>query len=179
MLKSTVIFCLRSFQPANERERLIQGRIVLFAEENPRPWSRKELGGHLTASAWVTNADASRALLLHHAKLGRWLQPGGHIEESDPDLTAAALREAREETGLTSLHLVKEAPFDLDIHPIPIRGEEPEHFHYDCRFLMTADEQEPLAGGLSDLKWIDIEDIEGGPFDEGIKRMARKSKNPG
>jgi 8-oxo-dGTP pyrophosphatase MutT (NUDIX family) len=50
----------------------------------------------------------SRVLLIHHRKLDKWLPLGGHIErEEDPE--QAALREAREESGL-DVELVGERP---------------------------------------------------------------------
>ena len=60
---------------------------------------RRRLDGHFTASAWLVSADGRRALLTHHRKLDRWLQPGGHAD-GDRDLARAALREAEEEIGL-------------------------------------------------------------------------------
>ena len=39
--------------------------------------------GHVTASAVIARPDASEFLLVHHRKLARWLQPGGHTESSD------------------------------------------------------------------------------------------------
>ncbi|MCA9772977.1 MAG: NUDIX domain-containing protein, partial [Myxococcales bacterium] len=81
--------------------------------------------GHVTGSAWVTTPDRRRALLVHHRKLGRWLQPGGHAD-GESLIEQVALREAREETGLADLRLhVAQgglAPLDVDVHPIPARG---------------------------------------------------------
>src|SRR5690606_11645427 len=54
---------------------------------------RERLEGHFTASSWLVSADGRRALLTHHRKLDRWLQPGGHAD-GDPDLARVALTEA-------------------------------------------------------------------------------------
>ncbi len=81
-----------------------------------------------------------------HAKLGRLLQPGGHVEPTDVSLEAAALREAIEETALElELHPTAPRPFDLDIHQIPERPGEPAHFHLDVRYLFIG-RGEPCAG---------------------------------
>jgi 8-oxo-dGTP pyrophosphatase MutT (NUDIX family) len=86
----------------------------------------------------VALLDASRFLLLRHRKLGRWLQPGGHLESGDESVFAAALREAREETGIESFEFpIGEAILDVDVHPIPAHGPDPPHFHYDIRHLFT------------------------------------------
>ena len=70
---------------------------LLRSDENP--FVRELLAGHFTASAWLVSSDGIRALLTHHRKLDRWLQLGGHAD-GDRDLARAALREAREESGL-------------------------------------------------------------------------------
>ena len=71
----------------------------------------------------------AKILLIHHRKLDKWLPLGGHIElDEDPEI--AALREAREESGL-EVELLGErppttepgtraliAPSFLDIHRI-------------------------------------------------------------
>ncbi len=103
--------------------------------------------GHLTGSAFVLNDARDRVLLLHHGKLKRWLQPGGHGEgELDP--REIALREVEEETGLAQQDLRALVPhdgpasiatlFDVDIHVIPARPNEPAHDHLDLRFAFVA-----------------------------------------
>lgn len=89
--------------------------------------------GHFTASCYIVD-DGGRLLLHHHRRLNRWLQMGGHVEgEETPHLTA--LREGEEESGLRDLALASEAIFDLDIHGIPAGKGEPDHRHFDVRYL--------------------------------------------
>ncbi len=111
-------------------------RILAFCGEHRDALHRTCLTGHLTGSALVVDATGERTLLLHHAKLDRWLQPGGHAD-GDGNLAAVALREATEETGIEGLRVVTPA-IDIDIHAIPERGDEPEHLHLDVRFLVLA-----------------------------------------
>jgi 8-oxo-dGTP pyrophosphatase MutT (NUDIX family) len=93
---------------------------------------------HFTASALVVDDKGTRTCLVAHAKLGRLLQPGGHVESTDSCLEDAAMREAREETGLElDFHPRAPRPFDLDIHAIPESGGEPAHFHLDVRYLLV------------------------------------------
>jgi 8-oxo-dGTP pyrophosphatase MutT (NUDIX family) len=132
--------------------------------------------GHLTASAWIVDAARQRTLLTHHHKLDRWLQLGGHVD-GDPDLAAAALREAREESGLTKLRLVSPEIFDVDRHRIPARGQEPEHWHFDVRFLIEADPAEPLAisSESKDLAWVALAEVARLNPSESLARMVRKT----
>lgn len=114
----------------------VRDQMLAFLDEHDDALVRSCLVGHLTGSALVVDEATSKVLLLHHAKLQRWLQPGGHAD-GDGDIGAVALREATEETGLVGLELVRPA-IDLDIHVIPARGPEPEHLHLDVRYLVLA-----------------------------------------
>jgi 8-oxo-dGTP pyrophosphatase MutT (NUDIX family) len=110
--------------------------------------SRKEFGGHVTASAVLLTADA-RVLLVHHRALDRWLCPGGHLEPSDSDFSAAAARELMEETGLRAdaFEAVGSTPLHIDVHPIPASDAkgEPEHRHFDFRMLFRVTGQGVLS----------------------------------
>src|SRR5687767_1025896 len=84
-------------------------------------FDRKNFVGHITASAYIINQSRKSILLLKHKTLNRWLQPGGHIDATDTSIMAAALREVKEETGISSslLFPVSTSVFDVDSHPIP------------------------------------------------------------
>jgi 8-oxo-dGTP pyrophosphatase MutT (NUDIX family) len=145
------------------------------AHDDAVAYRRERLAGHFTGSAWVVSADGRRTLLLHHRKLERWLQPGGHAD-GDTDLARVALREAAEETGLRDL-VVEPAVFDLDRHAIPARGAEPEHWHYDVRFVVRATGSEDFVVNEESnaLAWRDVDDVAVDPHaDESVRRMARK-----
>jgi 8-oxo-dGTP pyrophosphatase MutT (NUDIX family) len=143
-----------------------------------RWWRRSTLEGHITASAWVLNAPRTHALLLHHAKLNCWVQPGGHLDDSDASPATGAWREAREETGLKSLQLGDEKLFDVDVHAIPERGTEPAHLHYDLRYLIiSSDSLVTLSDESLGARWIALEALAQPPFERSISRMAEKSLN--
>jgi len=151
-------------------------RITALVNSSPRAAYRDNfVPGHLTGSAWIVDPTTSKVLLLHHAKLNRWLQPGGHAD-GEYDLAAVALREAQEESGLTSLTLKDGAIFDLDIHTIPERGHEPAHLHFDVRFVVIADSSEPpiVSHESHDVAWFDFTEISQITSDESVLRMARK-----
>jgi 8-oxo-dGTP pyrophosphatase MutT (NUDIX family) len=150
--------------------------LLATADGGDAPFRREHHPGHFTGSAFVVSADGRRALLTHHAKLNLWLQPGGHAD-GDGDLARVALREAQEETGVAGLRLVDGEIFDLDRHRIPPRKTEPEHFHYDVRYLVRAgaDERFVLSDESHALAWRDVGELatdEGA--DDSLRRMARK-----
>ncbi|NLA66655.1 MAG: NUDIX hydrolase [Gammaproteobacteria bacterium] len=139
------------------------------------PFVRERLAGHFTASAWLVSADGRRALLTHHRKLDRWLQPGGHAD-GDADLARVALREAGEESGLPGLRL-EGGVFDLDRHWSPERGGVPGHWHYDVRYVVRAGADERFVVGEEshDLAWLPVAAIAADPaMDASLRRMARK-----
>lgn len=154
------------------------GTIALFRAfmaERADAASRELESGHLTGSAWLVGTDGRRVLLTHHRKLDRWLQLGGHAD-GDVDLARVALREAEEESGLTDL-AVEPAIFDLDRHRIPARGEIPEHWHYDVRYVVRALGSEVFVVGEEShaLAWRDVAELaDGDAVDESLRRMARK-----
>jgi 8-oxo-dGTP pyrophosphatase MutT (NUDIX family) len=151
--------------------------VALFArllQDEPEAFERHCLAGHFTGSAWLVSADGTRVLLTHHRKLDRWLQLGGHAD-GDSDLAAVALREATEESGLAGLALAP-GMFDLDRHRIPARGEMPEHWHYDVRYVVRASDENFVVSEESlALAWHPIAAI---AADEGadasLRRMAGK-----
>lgn len=178
MNKDEISRLLRHVTPADEDERQAVAAALALVERSPRPWSREEMAGHLTASAWIVNEDRSKVLLIHHRKLGLWAQPGGHIEADDLSLAAAALREVREETGLTSVRLAEKNLFDVALYNFPPRGTTPAHHHYDCRFLIIADDAEPLtcSDESHQVKWFPLEEAFAVNSQKPHGRMIRKTK---
>ena len=122
------------------------------------------------------NADGSQVLLTHHRKLDRWLQLGGHAD-GDPDVFAVALKEAREESGLSDFEAVIEGIFDLDIHPIPARKSDPEHLHYDVRYLFraTGATDYVVSDESHDLRWVPLDEVTTLTTEDSMTRMVRKT----
>jgi len=182
MHRSSVLAFLRNHQnlPLDEHEAAMTSEILRFVEAHEDCFLRSCLEGHLTGSAWITDSACQRTLLTHHRKLGKWLQLGGHAD-GDTDLAAVAMKEAREESGLTRLRLLSPSPFDVDRHWIPERKGVPGHWHLDLRFRIEADPDEPLV--VSDeshaLAWVSLAEVETLNPEESMLRMVRKTRVPG
>lgn len=164
----------RGRQPAESAQFEAAELFAGFLDSHVEVFQRRHRVGHFTGSAWLVSADGMRVLLTHHRKLDRWLQLGGHAD-GDADLARVALREAEEESGLTGLSVEPEI-FDLDRHRIPARGDEPEHWHYDVRYVVRAglDEQFVVSPESHDLAWREVSGLLGdSEIDPSIRRMAR------
>jgi 8-oxo-dGTP pyrophosphatase MutT (NUDIX family) len=175
MYRQPLLSLLRQHHPADENEQVMTEATIRFVQAHPDCFERSLLIGHVTGSAWIVSPDRQQVLLIHHRKLNRWLQPGGHAD-GDPDVAGVALREAQEETGLTSLALVSDAIFDIDVHEIPQRNEVPAHLHYDIRFLLEADPSEAFGDSeeITNIQWFTLNNAESVIDYESILRMVRK-----
>ncbi len=161
--------------PFQEEKVCVNSFLELLSHH--RAFHRDHLPGHITASAWIVDEDKTHALLIHHAKLDKWLQPGGHAD-GDENVLQVATREVNEETGLTNLTQLTNGIFDIDIHPIPARKDFPAHMHYDIRFAFIASRKAELKinDESHDLKWINLEEVAAiTKQNTSILRMIRKT----
>ncbi|MGL4298475.1 MAG: NUDIX hydrolase [Candidatus Neomicrothrix subdominans] len=135
-------------------------RILAFLDDHPDAAHRSCAPGHLTGSAVIVDATGSRALMMLHAKIGRWLQMGGHAD-GDCNLAGVALREATEESGIEGLTLYAPA-IDVDAHTVSGRRNEPGHEHLDLRFLVMAPPGAAEVGNdESDaLAWVSADELD-------------------
>lgn len=146
-----------------------------FLASHTAVFERGHAVGHFTGSTWLVSGDGERVLLMHHRKLDRWLQPGGHAD-GDADLMRVALREAQEETGVAGLR-AEGGIFDLDRHRIPARGDEAEHWHYDVRYVVRAGANERFTINQESraLAWRSVAEVaKDQSLDISLRRMARK-----
>ncbi len=129
--------------------------------------------GHITASTLVIRR--SEVLLTLHPRLGRWVQLGGHCEEADADIRAAAMREAVEESGIADLRLDPELAA-IHVHPVTCSLGVPTR-HLDLQFLAHApDGAEPVISEESlDLRWWPI-DTAPGEFDHGLAQLVAAAR---
>jgi 8-oxo-dGTP pyrophosphatase MutT (NUDIX family) len=164
---------------SDEKEKRDRDAIVALLRRGDRAFARGEFEpGHITGSAFVLDAKGEKLLLVHHAKLDRWLQPGGHCEPGETDGLATALREATEETGIAGLlpHPTAPQPFDVDIHTIPARKGDPQHDHHDVRYLLVAPEgaTTTLSEESHALAWRSLAEACGPDADAAFRRAVGK-----
>ena len=130
---------LSSWVAPDEAQGALRERYCAVLRARPDAVDRSGRPEHLTASALVLSSDGDRVLLGLHRKVGRWLQMGGHLEAADRSLSGAALREAREESGVEGLVLLAGGPVRLDAHPVRCAGPaEPERIHLDVQYAAIA-----------------------------------------
>lgn len=165
---------LRDYRPSDPREAGFRERMLALLDARA-PLARSHFEpGHLTASAFVLSPERDAVLLIFHKKLGIWVQPGGHIEPGDVDLAAAARREVAEEVGL-ELSGPEGRIFDIDIHAIPARKDEPAHEHFDVRFCFQAPTRAFAASDeVADARWVALAEAEQVTTDESVLRAVRK-----
>jgi ADP-ribose pyrophosphatase YjhB (NUDIX family) len=149
--------------------------MLEFINNYPNCFERSLEIGHITASAWILNKDRSKALLMHHAKLNKWLQLGGHCD-GNSDALSASLKEAQEESGIQNIIPIQQHIFDIDIHKIPENKKEKEHYHYDVRFLLAVTTDEPLVQNSESkaLAWISKNQCELPTNEQSVVRMFQK-----
>jgi 8-oxo-dGTP pyrophosphatase MutT (NUDIX family) len=185
MNKQPILDLLENHQTSFVEEIEFQKQMIDFLEQNDDFALRSNLIGQITGSAWVVNKEHTKALLIHHKKLNKWLQIGGHIEATDQTIEETVLREVKEESGLKTLKLLSSSIYDIDIHTIPQNKEVAEHLHFDIRLIIEADENEaliPQNEEILDIKWYDLHEVQNltestTTTDQSIKRMVDKMKN--
>ena len=175
MRRDQLLIDLRQYLERFPKEYETVARFIRFVEGQKRCFDRDCWNdGHVTASALVMNTAGSHTLLTHHAKLRRWLQLGGH-SDGVPVPLETALREAGEESGL-QVEAISTCIFDIDIHAIPARGLEPEHFHYDVRFVLrsTRSDSFTVSDESLDLAWVRLDEVPTYTQESSILRMMSK-----
>jgi 8-oxo-dGTP pyrophosphatase MutT (NUDIX family) len=186
MHRRPLLEMLARYRAAFPGEAVVVDRICRLVEGHRDCFERTCRPGHITAAAWILSADRRRCLLTHHRKLNRWLQLGGHAD-GHWRVEEVALREAREESGITAFDIVPIAgsllPLDLDVHLIPARSDadgrivEDAHEHHDIRFLLIAHPgQQACASDEShEIGWFTPEEVTRLTDEESVLRMLYKA----
>lgn len=179
MRRTDLLAQLERYRPADAVEARHHAAIVELLGGAAGAFDRAHFApGHVTASCFIV--DGGHALLLHHhRRLNRWLQMGGHVE-GDEHPRAAALREGAEESGLRDLELAVEGIFDLDVHLIPAGKGEPEHRHFDIRYVART--ATPAAVAIdrkesNDLAWVPLGRAEALMNEAASSRVIQKIRS--
>jgi len=143
--------------PAGDRQASVREGFYGLLAARPDATRRACVPGHITASVVLLDASGENVLLTLHPRVGLWVQLGGHVEDDDDSLLAAALREATEESGIEGIS-IDPVPFDLDVHAITCSLGVPTR-HFDVRFVGHAPAgAEPVISDESDdLRWWPID----------------------
>ena len=176
MHRNAILKLLKDYSKQFPKELETTSNFIRFVESEPNCLQRDLKKGHVTASSWVLSSDSSEVLLTHHRKLRIWVQLGGHVD-GQPEILQAALREAKEESGISNIHPVTTGLFDLDIHSIPENPKEAAHLHYDTRFLLKAETSIfQISHESLDLAWVPLDHLEKFSQEPSILRMRDKQK---
>lgn len=167
-LHASVVATLRDWNAPDPGQDALRHSVLAFLDARPDGCQRSCVPGHVTASTMVVRDG--EVLLTLHPRLGRWVQLGGHCEESDTDILAAALREATEESGIEGLRMDPDLAA-IHVHPVTCSLGVPTR-HLDLQFLAYApDDAEAVISDESlDLRWWPIDDA---PidFDNGLAQL--------
>lgn len=181
MHRQPILQQISDYHPESALDEANKKAILQFIQNNPDCFNRDLLYGHVTGSAWIINQTRDKVLLTLHAKVTAWMQMGGH-SDGDPLTHQVALREAHEESGLQYIKPLSPGIFDVDVHHYPVRQRnselEPEHLHFDLRYIFEADENEqltPQVGESNGLKWIPLNEAHQLNSQEHFLRMIRKT----
>lgn len=160
-LRQTIL----SYAPCNAAEEADRQVMLESMDRFSDLLTRENRICHMTASAWVVNPERTKVLMVYHNIYRSWSWTGGHAD-GEEDLAAVALREVREETGVSKLRLLSEAPFSLEILTVAghtKRGKRVNpHLHFNLTYLIEAEESEELIvkpDENSGVAWLTFDEV--------------------
>jgi 8-oxo-dGTP pyrophosphatase MutT (NUDIX family) len=162
---------LTTWTPPDSSQDALREAVLAFLHARPDGCRRSCVPGHVTASTLVVDHSGTRALLTLHPRIGRWVQLGGHCEDGDADIVAAALREATEESGIAGLRM-EPTLAAIHVHPVTCSLGVPTR-HLDLQFLAHAPAQANavISNESLDLRWWPMDALPGDP-DDGLARLV-------
>jgi 8-oxo-dGTP pyrophosphatase MutT (NUDIX family) len=174
-LHESVVTTLTRWQPPGPAQDALRHAVLGFVLGRPDACRRACVPGHITASALVLDHTGTETLLTLHPRLGRWVQLGGHCEDTDADIAAAALREATEESGIDGLTMGP-MPAALHVHPVTCSLGVPTR-HLDVQFIAhaPAGAQITCSDESLDLRWWPLDGLPDAA-DFGLRQLARAAQ---
>jgi 8-oxo-dGTP pyrophosphatase MutT (NUDIX family) len=170
----SLVNALDAYLSQHPDEAPVVARFRALLQDHPNCFERSCWAGHITGSAWLVDPSGDEVLLTHHRKLNAWFQLGGH-SDGDTDTLSVAQREGEEESGLRLLPVQRQI-FDIDVHEIPARKQDPAHWHFDVRFafVSTSGRDYRVSAESLDLAWVPIQQLERFTTERSMLRMADK-----
>jgi len=170
----SAVATLMSWAAPDYGQDALRHAVLAFLGARPDACARACVPGHITASALVLDHTGEHALLTLHPRVGRWLQLGGHCEESDTDITAAALREATEESGIDELRLDPQLAA-VHVHPVTCSLGVPTR-HLDLQFVAhaPAGAQIGISDESVDLRWWPVDALPG-DADDALRYLVARA----
>jgi len=173
-VRDSAIALLSDWQPPDHSQGSLRNAVAAFLDAREDACRRACVPGHITASALVLDDTGGRVLLTLHPRLGRWVQLGGHCEDSDTDILGAALREATEESGVEGLRISPDLAA-INVHALTCSLGVPTR-HLDLQFVARA----PAAAQIAisdesvDLRWWPIDGLPPGT-DEALAHLVERA----
>lgn len=156
---------IEKYKPCNEQEENDKKVMLKCIDSCNDVLTRENEVFHFTASNWIVNKERTKVLMIYHNIYNSWAWTGGHADGNE-NLVEVALKEAEEETGLKNLKVLSDGIYSLEIVTVDghvKRGKYvSSHLHYDCCFLLEADENDPIRIKEDEnkgVKWVNIEDV--------------------
>ena len=173
-VRDSAIAILTEWQAPDPAQDSLRHAVLAFAHGRTDACLRECVPGHITASAIVLDDDGGRVLLTLHPRLGRWVQLGGHCEDDDEDIVAAALREATEESGIDALRIDPEL-VAVHVHPVTCSLGVPTR-HLDLQFVARAPAgaQITLSDESDDLRWWPADTLPAGS-DHALAYLVKRA----
>jgi 8-oxo-dGTP pyrophosphatase MutT (NUDIX family) len=172
-VRQSAIALLSDWQAPDPGQESLRHAVLAFVLAREDACRRECVPGHVTTSALVLDDSGRRVLLTLHPRLGRWVQLGGHCDDTDTDIAAAALREATEESGVADLRLVLDLAA-VHVHPVTCSLGVPTR-HLDLQFVAHAPPgaQIAVSDESLDLQWWPVDALPEGSDDALAYLVAR------
>ena len=148
MTRQKLIASIEQYQPYNEQEEMDKPLILEWIKNNDNAFLRENIVAHMTASAWVVNADRSKVLMVYHNIYNSWSWLGGHAD-GETDLLSVAVREVKEEASISNVTPVSEDIFSLESLTVDGHWKNGKyvssHLHFNVTYLLEADSEEAVS----------------------------------
>jgi len=171
---------IANYRPCNRQESADKEAFLSFLRSQENFWTRENLTGHLTASAWIVNPSFTKVLMIYHHIYDSWAWTGGHAD-GERDLLRLALREAMEETGIRSVAPHSDSIYSLEVLTVDGHMKNgsrvASHLHYNLTYLLVADDTQPLESKPDEnalVDWFSLEEAVKASSEPYMQEIYRK-----